>query len=129
MGYASNTEPARGRIGRVTTSIWRAGSGSMVGLHRDHFGRGATKARTIVQGDWVVCLLEGVFTVEERLLISKERFATVRDSRMAVQDEMREASVAKIEALTGRAVVASFSQIHRDPELALEVFVLEPTLH
>jgi uncharacterized protein YbcI len=111
--------------GSVLASI----SNAMVGLHRDHFGRGATKARTIVQGDWVVCLLEGVFTVEERLLISRERFATVRESRMAVQDEMREASVAKIEELTGRTVLASFSQVNREPELALEMFVLEPVSH
>jgi uncharacterized protein YbcI len=111
--------------GSVLASI----SNAMVGLHLDHFGRGATKARTIVQGDWVVCLLEGVFTVEERLLISKKRFSTVRDSRMAVQDEMRQASVAKIEELTGRTVLASFSQVNCDPELALEMFVLEPVFH
>jgi hypothetical protein len=48
---------------------------------------------------------------------------------MAVQDEMREASVAKIEELTGRTVLASFSQVNRDPELALEMFVLEPVFH
>ena len=119
------THAAEHDPGSVLASI----SNAMVGLHRDHFGRGATKARTIVEGDWVVCLLEGVFTVEERLLISRERFATVRESRMAVQDEMREASVAKIEELTGRTVLASFSQVNRDPELALEMFVLEPVFH
>jgi uncharacterized protein YbcI len=107
--------------GSVLASI----SNAMVGLHRD-LGRGATKARTIVQGDWVVCLLEGIFTVEERLLISKKRLATVRDSRMAIQDEMRSASLAKIEELTGRTALASFSQVNCEPELALEMFVLAP---
>jgi hypothetical protein len=47
---------------------------------------------------------------------------------MAVQDEMRDASVAKIEELTGRTVLASFSQVDCDPELALEMFVLAPVL-
>jgi uncharacterized protein YbcI len=108
--------------GSVAASI----SDAMVGLHRDHFGRGAAKARTMLQGDWVVCVLEGIFTVEEQRLISAQRFDMVRETRTAVGDSTRSVCVARIEELTGRSVVAVFSQVHRDPEMALEMFVLAP---
>ena len=31
---------------------------SIVGLHREHYGRGATRGRTIMQDDYLVCFLE-----------------------------------------------------------------------
>jgi uncharacterized protein YbcI len=98
----------------------------MVGLHLAHFGRGAAKARTILQGDWVVCVLEGVFTVEEQRLISAQRFDMVRETRAAVGDATRSVCRARIEELTGRTVVGSFSQVQEEPEMALEMFVLAP---
>ena len=39
---------------------------------------------------------------------------------------MREDAIAKIEELTGRKVAAFMSANHIDPDLAAEVFVLEP---
>ncbi len=32
-----------------------------------------------------------------------------------------------VEEATGREVIAYMSQIHEDPDLAVEIFVLEPT--
>jgi uncharacterized protein YbcI len=39
---------------------------------------------------------------------------------------MREEAIAKIEELTGRKVMAFMSANHIDPDLAAELFVLEP---
>jgi hypothetical protein len=39
---------------------------------------------------------------------------------------MREDAIAKIEELTGRRVTAFMSANHIDPDLAAELFVLEP---
>jgi uncharacterized protein YbcI len=39
---------------------------------------------------------------------------------------MREALVAHIEELTGRKVVAFMSDNHIEPDMAVEIFVLEP---
>jgi uncharacterized protein YbcI len=39
-----------------------------------------------------------------------------------MEEEFREV----VEAATGRKVIAYMSQIHTDPDLAIELFVLEP---
>jgi uncharacterized protein YbcI len=39
---------------------------------------------------------------------------------------MRERFSAAIEEISGRKVIAFMSQVHFDPDLAAEVFVLEP---
>ena len=46
--------------------------------------------------------------------------------RTAFQDEVEPLLRAAVEAITGRRVRAFLSQVNADPELASEVFVLEP---
>jgi uncharacterized protein YbcI len=50
----------------------------------------------------------------------------VRGVRQKFQDAMREELVASIEEITGRKVIGFMSDNHIDPDLASEVFVLEP---
>ncbi len=45
-----------------------------------------------------------------------------RSFQLAMQDEFRRV----VEEATGRTVIAYTSSIHVDPDLAVEVFVLEP---
>jgi DNA-binding MltR family transcriptional regulator len=44
---------------------------------------------------------------------------------VAFQDAMRSKFVAAVEELTGERVTAFLSQVHADPDYALEAFVLE----
>jgi hypothetical protein len=74
----------------------------------------------------VVVLLEDTLTKGERRLVAQGRDIRVLDYRAEFQAAMREDAIAKIEELTGRKVTAFMSANHIDPDLAAELFVLEP---
>ena len=101
-------------------------SNAITRLHRDHYGRGATAARTIIQRNYVVCFLEDIYTPVERTLIDAGRTETVRETRNTFQDAMGPKFREAVEEATGRTVVAFMSQVHFDPDMAAEVFVLAP---
>jgi uncharacterized protein YbcI len=101
-------------------------SNAIVGLHREHYGRGATRARTLMSGEYIVCLLEDIYTAGERTLIEAGRFRTVQDTRDAFQETMRERFSSAVEEIVGRKVIGFLSQVHVDPDLAVEMFILEP---
>lgn len=46
--------------------------------------------------------------------------------RRSFQQAMEGQFTAVVEAAVGRTVIAYMSQIHQDPDLAVEIFVLEP---
>jgi uncharacterized protein YbcI len=102
-------------------------SNAILGLHREHYGRGAGRARTIMQGDFVVCFLEDIYVPVERTLIQAGRWDQVRATRLAFQDALEPDYRAIVEKHTGRKVTAFFSQVSHDPDMALEGFVLAPS--
>jgi uncharacterized protein YbcI len=101
-------------------------SNAIAGLHRSHYGRGPRRTRTVMGSDYVICFLEDVYTTVERTLIDAGRFDTVRATRNAFQDTMREAFSEAVEAALGRKVIGFLSQVHVDPDLSIETFILEP---
>jgi uncharacterized protein YbcI len=101
-------------------------SNAIVGLFREHYGRGASRARTVMGADYVITFLEDIYTPVERTLIEAGRFEAVQETRGAFQDTMRPKFVAEVERLVGRKVIGFLSQVHVDPDLAVETFILEP---
>src|ERR1041385_626415 len=101
-------------------------SNAIAGLHRTNYGRGPTRTRTVMGSDYVICFLEDVYTPVERTLINAGRFDTVRDTRNAFQDTMRAAFSQAVEEAVGRKVIGFLSQVHVDPDLSIETFILEP---
>jgi uncharacterized protein YbcI len=101
-------------------------SDAFVGLYKEHFGKGPTKCRTFLEPDLIVVLMGGGCTAAERTLLDAGRWPEVRDSRYAWQEAMEVTFRETIEELTGRRVSAFMSTSHGDPDLTLEVFVLEP---
>jgi uncharacterized protein YbcI len=101
-------------------------SNAITRLHRDHYGRGATTTRTIMQRNYVVTFLDDIYTPVERTLIDAGKAEAVRQTRNIFQDAMRERFVAAVEAATGRTVIGFMSQVSFAPDMAAEVFVLEP---
>jgi uncharacterized protein YbcI len=99
---------------------------AVVRLHAEHFGRGPTRARAHVAEDFVLVVLEDVFTVAERTLVAAGRVEEVKAARAAFADVMRERFCAAVSVACGRGVRAYFSQTHVEPEMAVELFVLEP---
>ena len=108
--------------GCQSTSIGNA----ITRLTRDHYGRGATSTRTMMQRNYVAVFLEDIYTPVERTLIDAGNAEQVKVTRQAFQMAMREPFSNAVEEITGRKVRAFMSQVHFDPDMAVEVFVLEP---
>jgi len=101
-------------------------SETVVRLMAEASGRGPTKARTTIDRDLIVVVLQNSLTSGERYLAASDRAAQVLDMRRAYQDAMSTDCIASIEELTGRTVLAFMSANHIEPDLAAEVFVLKP---
>lgn len=117
MSITETSERTRGALS-ISNAITR--------LHREHYGRGPTTVRTLVQRNSVVCLLDDIYTPAERTLIDAGRIETVREARQGVHDASAPKFVAAVEEVAGRRVIAFMSQIHVDPDMAALVFVLDP---
>ena len=95
-------------------------------LHRERYGRGATTTRTIFQGNRIIVFLEDIYTLAERTLIEAGDWKQVQATRQSFQTAMRIPFSDAVEEVTGRKVIAFMSQVHLDPDMAAEVFVLSP---
>jgi uncharacterized protein YbcI len=109
-------------LGRQTSAI----SNAITQLHREHYGRGATISRTIFQRNYIICFLEDIYTPAEHTLIKAGRQEDVLHTRQLFQQAMRPDFTAAVEKATGRKVIAFMSQNHFGPDMAAEIFVLEP---
>jgi uncharacterized protein YbcI len=98
----------------------------LVRLHHDYYGKGPTKARSYMVNDTLISILEGGFTTVEATLIDEGKSEAVHSMRRSFQMAMEERFRAVVERATGRNVIAYMSQIHTDPDMAVELFVLEP---
>ena len=110
--------------GARTASLHRDISDAVVRITAEYTGRGPTRARTTINGDWIFVTLSDTLTKGERKLAEAGRMDFVREARRAYQDVMREEFIVEIEALTGRRVLAFLSDAHVDPDVAIECFHL-----
>jgi uncharacterized protein YbcI len=110
--------------GARTPSLHRDISDALVRTTAEYTGRGPTRARTTINGDWIFVTLSDTLTKGERKLAETGRLDFVREARRAYQDAMREEFISEIEALTGRRVLAFLSDAHVDPDVAIESFYL-----
>ena len=111
--------PARGEmLAQISTHL--------VQLHSRYYGKGPTKAKTHMVNDTVVSILRGGFTTVERTLLDTGEVESVYQMRRSFQQAMEEEFRRIVEEATGRKVIAYMSSIHVDPDLAVELFVLEP---
>ena len=97
-----------------------------VRLLREYTGRGPTKARATVNGDSVMIVLGDTLTRGERQLAATGKAERVLQLRHDFQMVMRDELVEIVEKATGRKVIAFMSQNHIDPDLAVEIFILQP---
>ena len=88
-------------------------------------GRGPTKAKTTIGENGVFVVLQDSLTHGEQTLADAGQGAAVLDLRRRWQSVMQADVSREIEQLTGRKVIGFMSDNHIDPDLAVEVFVLE----
>jgi uncharacterized protein YbcI len=98
-------------------------SREIVQLHARLYGRGPTKARSYLQGDYAVCILEEIFTTAERTLINAGSSEHVSETRRKFQEAVRDEFIGVVERVTGRNVKVFLSQVDIDANLALEFFL------
>jgi uncharacterized protein YbcI len=100
-------------------------SNTVVGLYKRLYGKGPTKARSYFLDGAVVTVLRGGLTRAEATLIESGRADLVKRQRQEFQEAVRDEFMAAVTAVLGRQVVAFTSAMHHDPDLSVEVFVLE----
>jgi uncharacterized protein YbcI len=102
-------------------------SNGLVHLHTRYYGKGPTRAKSYMIDDTIICMLEEGFTTVERTLIDDGRGDAVHDIRRSFQQAMERQFTEVVENATGRKVVAYMSQVHVDPDVAVELFMLAPS--
>jgi len=103
-------------------------SNAMVGLKKQFYGKGPTKARTYINDNYILCVLQGGLTRNEETLIAAGEEDLVRSYRLRFQEVVSEAATDAIERITARKVIGYHSQITFEPEHAFEIFVLDRPL-
>jgi uncharacterized protein YbcI len=129
---AERSEPARGDPavrplagGRLLSEI----TNRIVSLMREHYGRGPIKAKTYVLDNLIVCVLsDGGFTAIERTMMEGGEPERVLEMRRDFQRMMKVRYSEMIEELTGRKVLAFLSQAHVEPDLTIEMFLMDGPL-
>lgn len=94
-------------------------------MFRRLYGKGPTRARTVMVEDMVVCRMLDPFTTAERTLIDAGRRDDVRGMRGTFRQVMREEFTDAVERLTGSKVTAFVSEVHFDPDMLVQVFFLD----
>jgi uncharacterized protein YbcI len=97
----------------------------IVAFTREHYGRGPIKAKTYVLDNLIVCVLSNGFTPIERTMMEGGEPHRVLEMRRDFQRMMKERYTTMIEELTGRKVRAFLSQAHVEPDLTIEMFLMD----
>jgi uncharacterized protein YbcI len=100
-------------------------STAVVHVFSEHTGRGPTKARTTIDGETVVVILQNGMTKGERSLVEAGKEAEVLRLRRNFQETMRTDLVAAVERLTASSVHTVRSANHSAPDIAGEIFLLD----
>jgi uncharacterized protein YbcI len=111
------------------SSLRSAISNAMARIKREFYGKGPSRARTFVCDRIVFSILDDVLSPVEVTLKQAGRSALVRRTRLTFEDIMTRTFVGEIERLTGARVLAYHSQIVFDPDMAIEIFVLDRPAH
>jgi uncharacterized protein YbcI len=98
---------------------------AIVGIHTSHLGRGPSSASAFHNDNVVTILMREVLTQVERTLSRSGNGHAVSSMRHLYQQTMEEDFKEAVERLTGRKVVAFISGNHVDPDIAVELFILD----
>jgi uncharacterized protein YbcI len=114
-----NDAPLKG--GELNAAVTSA----IVGIHTNHLGRGPSSASTFHNDNVVAVLMRDVMTQVEKTLARSGNDHAVSNMRHLYQQTMADDFKAAVERLTGRSVVAFISGNHVDPDIAVELFILD----
>jgi uncharacterized protein YbcI len=100
----------------------------MVRIKSQHYGKGATEAKTYQCDNFLFCVMKGGMTTVEVNLLEHGDAALVREVRQRFQANNGDAFRNAVERITGRRVVGYESQVVFNPDYVVEMFVLDDDL-
>lgn len=101
----------------------------MVGIYKELYGRGPTKARSSYAGpDTLIATLEDSLTPAEHNMIALGEHQRVREARTFFQHASERALVEMVERITGRKVRAFVSGTDTHRDVSTDVFYFEPAV-
>ena len=106
-------------------SLRMALSNAMVGLKKQYYGKGPSRARTYLMDEYVFIVMEGGLTRSEETLLAAGQSDLIRNYRLAFQETVTHTTTRAVAELTGRDVLTYHSQILFDPTRVFEIFVLD----
>jgi uncharacterized protein YbcI len=99
---------------------------ALVGLHKQQFGRGPTRARAHFFGaDMLVCAFEDVLVPAELKLVERGQDEAVQTARVLFQIATKDEFISTIEGLVARRVRAFTSAMDPTANMLFEIFVFE----
>ena len=101
-------------------------SNGIVQLLRETYGRGPTRAKSYLNDDIVLVVLEDILTTAEKTLLDDGKDDLVREVRLAYQSAESTRFKSVVEDALNRKVLTYHSQVTFKPDMAFEIFVLEP---
>jgi uncharacterized protein YbcI len=100
----------------------------VVRIHTAHVGRGPRKSSSFHNGNVMITVMDQMTTHAEQNLASNGEREAVLAMRQIFQRTMAEELRTAVERLTQRTVVAVMGDNHLDPDMAIEVFILDSPL-
>jgi uncharacterized protein YbcI len=107
-------------LGEMRAKITR----EIVQLQSEYYGQGPTRARTYIDEDLVVVVLEETFTRAEKTLVEHGDQEPVRQIRRSFQQRMAEGFTSVVEQATGRKVRTFLSESNVEDDVSVEIFLL-----
>lgn len=101
-------------------------SNAVVGIFRECYGRGPTKAKSYLVDDYLFVVLEDILTTVEKTLVEKGEEDLVRRVRLTFQDAVSKRFIEAVEQVMERKVLTYHSQVTFHPARGFEIFVLDP---
>jgi uncharacterized protein YbcI len=101
-------------------------SNAIVGVFAECYGRGPTKAKSYLFDDYLITVLDDLFTTVEVTLVQNGRESLVREVRLTFQEAVADRFKDAVTEVTGRKVLTYHSQVTFHPSRGFEIFVLEP---
>jgi uncharacterized protein YbcI len=117
-----DSQPLRG--GELNAAVTR----EVIRIQNESHGRGPKKAFSFHSGNLLITVLEEVLTPAERKLAGNGESDAVLNMRRLYQRSMAAEMKKSIEAVTGRRVTAFMSDNHIEPDMAVEIFILDSPL-
>src|SRR3954454_13779367 len=96
-------------------------------IHRETYGKGASRTDAYMMGDAVVCFLDDLELLpNEEFMVEREMGDAVLDIRERYQEAVGATFIAAVERATGRRVTSFLSKMNLHPHFVVEIFRLGP---